>query len=291
MAVLTDIGAILKQSVYDVSQLSFTAVQEQSQRDNVIKSIQSAYVGLLGNAAAQEIATTQVEKEFSGVTYSGSVTATGFISTDIAPSIIVDSITHTIGTGLLRLTNEAGIKAGIEAVLDGLKVVYDYVLYSYSPPLTAGDKGTIFLQIVGCSSVITKLNYTENSVAKIFTLSAVSLADKVTYTDSIGTDTYVEIAIAKQLKVVGVTFSGAGAVTFTAPVVATNAHNVIAAINDAISDNRGFVRAVAFSYVIAAANGENSFVACSILGCSDPIESLQLLKNNVNAFDLPLTVL
>ena len=291
MAVLTDIGAILKQTVFDVNGLSFTPVQEQAMQDNVIKSIQSAYIGLLGNAASQEIATTQVEKEFSGVTYSGSVTATGFIAGDIAPSIIVDSITHTIGTGLLRLTNEAGIKAGIEAVLDGLKVVYDYVLYSYSPPLTAGDKGTIFLQIVGCSSVITKLNYTENSVAKNFILSAVSLADKVTYTDSIGTDTYVEIAIAKPLKVVGVTFSGAGAVTFTAPVVATNAANVIAAIKDAISDNRGFVRAVDFSYVIAAANGENSFVACSILGCSDPIESLQLLESNVNAFDLPLTVL
>jgi len=291
MAVLTDIGAILKQTVFDVNGLSFTPVQEQAMQDNVIKSIQSAYVGLLGNAAAQEIATTQVEKEFSGVTYSGSVTATGFISTDIAPSIIVDSITHTIGTGLLRLTNEAGIKAGIEAVLDGLKVVYDYVLYSYSPPLTAGDKGTIFLQIVGCSSVITKLNYTENSVAKKFILSAVSLADKVTYTDSIGTDTYVETAIAKPLKVVGVTFSGAGAITFSDPVVATNAANVITAIKDAVSDNRGFVRAVTFSYVIAAANGENSFVSCSVLGCSDPIESLQLLENDANAFDLPLTIL
>ena len=291
MAVLTDIGAILKQSVYDVSQLSFTEVVNQSQRDNVIKSIQSAYIGLLGNAAAQEIATTQVEKEFSGVTYSGSATATGFISTDIAPSIIVDSITHTIGTGLLKLTNEAGIKAGIEAVLDGLKVVYDYVLYSYSTPLTAGDKGTIFLQIVGCSSVITKLNYTENAVAKSFGPAAVTLADKVTYTDSIGTDTYVETAIAKPLKVVGVTFSGAGAVTFSSPVVATNDANVITAIKEAVSDNRGFVRAVTFSYVIAAANGENSFVACSVLGCSDPIESLQLLENDANAFDLPLTVL
>lgn len=291
MAVLTDIGAILKQAVFDVNELSFTPVQEQAMQDNVIKSIQSAYIGLLGNAAAQEIATTQVEKEFSGVTYSGSATATGFISTDIAPSIIVDSITHTIGTGLLKLTNEAGIKAGIEAVLDGLKVVYDYVLYSYSTPLTAGDKGTIFLQIVGCSSVITKLNYTENAVAKSFGPAAVTLADKVTYTDSIGTDTYVETAIAKPLKVVGVTFSGAGAVTFSSPVVATNAANVITAIKDAVSDNRGFVRAVTFSYVIAAANGENSFVSCSILGCSDPIESLQLLENDANAFDLPLTIL
>lgn len=291
MAVLTDIGAILKQTVFDVNALSFTPVQEQAMQDNVIKSIQSAYVGLLGNAAAQEIATTQVEKEFSGVTYSGSVTATGFIAGDIAPSIIVDSITHTIGTGLLRLTKEAGIKAGIEAVLDRLKVVYDYVLYSYSPPLTAGDKGTIFLQIVGCSSVITKLNYTENAVAKNFTLSAVTLADKVTYTDSIGADTYVETAIARPLKVVGVTFSGAGAITFSAPVVATNSANVIAAINDAVSDNRGFVRAVTFTYVIADANGENSFVSCSVLGCSDPIESLQLLENDVNAFDFPLTIL
>lgn len=291
MAELTDIGSVLKQAVFDVSQLSFTAVMNQSQRDNVIKSIQSAYVGLLGNAAAQEIATTQVEKEFTGVTYSGSVTATGFTTGDIAPSIIVDSITHTIGTGSLRLTNEAGIKTGIQAVLDGLKVVYDYVLYAYSPPLTAGDKGTIFLQIVGSSSVITKLNYTENAVAKNVALSVVTLADKVTYTDSVGVDTYVETATAKPLKVVGVTFSGIGAITFAAPVVATTAANVITAIKDAISDNRGFVRAVTFEYVIAAANGENSFVACSVLGSFDPIESVQLLENDVNAFDLPMTIL
>lgn len=291
MAVLTDIGAILKQTVFDVNALSFTPVQEQAMQDNVIKSIQSAYVGLLGNAAAQEIATTQVEKEFSGVTYSGIVTATGFIAGDKAVSIVIDSVTHTIGTGSTLLTDEAAVKSRIEAVLNGLSVVFDYVQYSYCPPLTAGDNGTIFLQVVGCSSVITKLNYTENAVAKNFTLSAVTLADKVTYTDSIGTDTYVETAIVKPLKVAGVTFSGAGAVTFSSPVVATDAANVITAIKEAVSDNRGFVRAVTFSYVIAAANGENSFVSCSVLGCSDPIESLQLLENGANAFDLPLTIL
>lgn len=291
MAVLTDIGAILKQSVYDVSQLSFTEVVNQSQRDNVIKSIQSAYIGLLGNAAAQEIATTQVEKEFSGVTYSGSATATGFIAGDTAKSITVDSAPHTIRAGTTLLTNEAAVKSGIEDILNGLGVVYDYVQYSYCPPLTAGDNGTIFLQIVGCSSSIGKLFYTENGVEKSFSPAAVTLADKVTYTDSIGTDTYVETAIVKPLKVVGVTFSGAGAVTFSSPVVATNDANVITAIKEAVSDNRGFVRAVTFTYVIAAANGENSFVSCSVLGCSDPIESLQLLENGANAFDLPLTIL
>ncbi len=291
MAELTDIGTILKQTVFDVAALSFTPVQEQAMRNNVIKAVQSAYVGMLGNAAAEQIAVTEVNRIFTNSTYTGSVTDTGFVVADTAVSIIVDSRPYTIGTGVLKLTNASGIKAGIEAILDSLNVVYSYVLYHYTPPLSAGDKGVIFLQVVGCSSVITKFRYTENGVSQNFTLSAVSLTPKVTYTDSTGAATYVETDVAKPLKVVGITLAMIGAVTFSSPVVATSSANVITAIKEAIGGEFGFCRGVEFSYVIAAANSENSFVACSVFGSWDVVESVQLLKNDVTAFDLTLTAL
>lgn len=296
MAELTDIGSVLKQAVFDVSQLSFTAVMNQSQRDNVIKSIQAAYVGLLGNAAAEQIAVTEVNKIFTNSTYTGRAKGTGFVAGDVAVSITVDGVVHTIRAGTTLLTNTAAVQAGIMEILDSLKVVYSYVLYLYTPPLTAGDKGVVFLQVVGCSSVIGKLYYTENAVSKNVTLSAVSLNPKLTYTDFVGAATYVETDTTKPLKVVGITFSGIGAVTFAAPVVATNAANVIAAIREAIAGQFGYSRAVTFDYEIASANTENSFVACSVLGMGvyhlgnfDNLESVQLLKNDVTAFDLLIT--
>jgi hypothetical protein len=291
MAELTDIGTILKQTVFDVAALSFTPLQEQAMRNNVIKAVQSAYVGLLGNASADQIAVSEVNKVFTNSTYTGSVTDTGFIAGDVAVSITVDGVNHTIRSGTTLLTNGAAVKAGIEEILDSLKVVYSYVLYLYTPPLTAGDKGVIFLQVVGCSSTIGKLYYTENNVSKNFGLSAVTLTPKVTYTDSAGAATYVETDAAKPLKVVGITLATIGAVTFSSPVVATNAHNVITAIREAIAGEFGYSRAVTFSYVIAAANAENSFVSCSVFGSWDVVESVQLLKNDVTAFDLTLTAL
>jgi len=288
---LTDIGTILKQTVFDVSALHFTPVQEQAMQGNVIKAVQSAYVGLLGNAASEQISVTEVNKLFNNNVYAGSATGTGFIAGDVAVSITVGGVNHTIRAGTTLLTNGAAVKAGIEEILDSLKVVYSYVLYLYTPPLTAGDKGVIFLHVVGCSSTIGKLYYTENSVSKSFGLSAVTLTPKVTYTDSIGAATYVETDVDKPLKVVGITLATIGAVTFSSPVVATNANNVITAIREAIAGEFGYSRAVTFSYVIAAANAENSFVACSVFGASAAIDSVQLLKNDVTAFDLTLTAL
>jgi hypothetical protein len=134
------------------------------------------------------------------------------------------------------------------------------------------------------------MNYTENGVAAAVSMAAVTQAAKITYSDYATAASYVEPAIAKPLKVVGVTVAGV-AVTFSAPVLATNANAVIAAIRGAIGAQFQFARAVTFNYVIAAANSENSFVACSVFGASAAIESLQLLKNDVTAFDLDFTEL